>query len=493
MKRLAAILLTAITILALALVPQAAADDPKPKKESAVSQSVDASCRVVTGSSSLGTAVRLLGTAIAGRDACDAVGDKVEETVEEYWQSVWNSVIGDIIRSAVDVVKWLLRTVFTVALLGPSLKLEDTGLFEEDAKFSGMLVWLGWVIAAFGTMWNIGKAALTGKPQDWGRVLIGYAQNALLSGVGLTVVVLLLKLSDALTTGLVNTTFEDKSFERLITVLMPAAVLNPVLVLGIVQVLLLVGIVQLVLIFLRESAIPIQCLLLPIAGAGLMGGESMRGWTPKLVTSICTVIAYKPIVAAIICTGFAEVGRSHSLIEWLRGVATLCLAVIAPGPLTKLFAPLGAEIGAGLNGGGALGAAANMAGSYLGKGGGGGPDPDPDPDPSGGGGGDAGGTDAVSHAQYVEKSMGPQTQGDPAEAGDDAVAQSSRNAQVPAQGGPEGAVGGVGGTEAATGVAATTTTAAATGGATLALQVLDGVNDAVHDAASTMGDGGSKT
>ncbi|MGW6877430.1 hypothetical protein [Streptomyces xanthophaeus] len=493
MKRLAAILLAAVAILALALVPQAAADNPKPKKDGAVSQGVDVGCRVVTGASALGTAARLVGTAIAGRDACDVVGDKVEEKVEEYWQSVWDSVIGDIIRSAVDVVKWLLRSVFTMALLGPSLKLEDTGLFEKDAKFSGMLVWLGWVIAAFGTMWSIGKAALSGKAQDWGRVLIGYAQNALLSGIGLTAVVLLLKLSDALTTGLVNATFEDKTFDRLIAVLMPAAVLNPVLVIGIVQVLLIVGIVQLVLIFLRESAIPIQCLLLPIAGAGLMGGESTRSWTPKLVTSICTVIAYKPIVAVIICTGFAEVGRAHSFIEWLRGVATLCLAVIAPGPLTKLFAPLGAEIGAGLNGGGALGAAANMAGSYLGgKGGGGGDDPDPDPS-GGGGGGGGGGTDAVSQSQYVEKSMGPQNQGDPGEAGQDALAQSSRNAQVPAQGGPEGAVGGVGGTEAATGMAATSTAAAATGGATLALQVLDGVNDAVQGAASTMGDGGNNT
>ncbi|MFJ3519780.1 hypothetical protein [Streptomyces sp. NPDC090131] len=489
MKRIVSVLLAAAAILALALVPQAAATDPKPKKDGAVSQGVDVGCRVVTGSSTLGTAARIIGTAIAGRDACDAVGDKVEEKVEEYWQRVWDSVIGDLLRSAEDVVKWLLRTVFTMALLGPSLNLADTGLFEKDAKISGMLVWLGWVIAAFGTMWSIGKAALSGKAQDWGRVLIGYVQNALLSGVGLTVVVMLLKLGDALTTGIVNATFEDKTFDRLVAVMMPAAVLNPVMVLGIVQVLLLVGIVQLVMIFLRESAIPIQCMLLPIAGAGLMGGESTRSWTPKLVTSICTVIVYKPIVAVIICAGFGEFGRAHSFVEWMRGLATLCLAVIAPGPLTKLFAPLGAEIGAGLNGGGALGAAANMAGSYIGGKGG---NDDPDPSGGGGGGGGDGGTDVVSQAQYVEKSMGPQNQGDPGEVGQDALAQTSRNsAQVPAQGGPDAALGGVGGTEA--GLAATSTAAVATGGASLGLQVLDGVNDAAQGAASTMGDGGNNT
>ncbi|MGW2681092.1 hypothetical protein [Streptomyces sp. NPDC001436] len=495
MKRLVSVLLAAVALWVLALVPQAAADDPKPKKDGAVSQGVEVGCQVVTGATSLGAAARLIGTAIAGRDACDAVGDKVEEKVEEYWQSVWDSVIGDILRSAEDVVKWLLRTVFTLALLGPSLNLADTGLFERDAKFSGMLVWLGWVIAALGTMWSVGKAALSGKAQDWGRVLIGYTQNALLSGLGLTVVVLLLKLSDALTTGIVNATFDDKTFTRLVEVLMPAAVLNPMMVLGIVSILLIIGLVQLVLIFLRESAIPIQCVLLPIAGAGLMGGESTRSWTPKLVTSICTVIAYKPIIAVIICTGFGEFGHAHTVVEWLRGVATLCLAVIAPGPLTKLFAPLGAEIGAGLNSGGALGAAANMAGSYLGgKGGndGGGPDPDPS-GPGGGGGGDSG-TDVVAQSQYLEKSMGPQTQGDPGEAGQDALDQTSHTGpQVPAQGSPDAALGaGVGG-EAATGLAATGAAAAATGGVALAFQVLDGVNDAVQDAASTMGDGGNHT
>ncbi|MFE9222356.1 hypothetical protein ACFYN3_39405 [Streptomyces lavendulae] len=483
--------MAAAAILALVLAPQAAADDPKPKKDGAVSQGVEAGCRAVTASSSLATAARLIGTAVAGREACDVVGDKAEEKVEAYWQSVWDSVIGDILRSAQDVVEWLLRTVFTMALVGPSLDLADTGLFDKGAKFSGMLVWLGWVIAAFGTMWNIGKAAVSGKAQDWGRVLIGYAQNALLSGLGLTAVVLLLRLSDALTTGIVNATFKDQTFTRLVEVMMPAAVLNPMMVLGIVVILLLIGIVQLVLIFLRESAIPIQCLLLPIAGAGLMGGESTRSWTPKLVTSICTVIAYKPIVAVIICTGFGEVGRAHSFVEWLRGVATLALAVIAPGPLTKLFTPIGAEIGAGLNGGGALGAAANLAASYGRGGNGGGPDAGGGGGGGGGGDGD-GGTDVVSQAQYVEKSMGPQNQGDRGEPGQEALAQTSRTgAQVPAQGGP-GAEGEAG-IAAEAGLAATSTAAVATGGVALGLQVLDGVNQTIQGAASTMGDGGTTT
>lgn len=52
--------------------PQAAAD-PKPKKDDVVSQGMDVGCRVVTGSSPLGTAARIIGTAVAGRNACDAV------------------------------------------------------------------------------------------------------------------------------------------------------------------------------------------------------------------------------------------------------------------------------------------------------------------------------------------------------------------------------------------------------------------------------------
>lgn len=425
--------------------------------------------------------------------------------MEEWWQAIWDSVIGDILRSAIDAVKWLLRTMLTLALMGPSLDLAETGLFERDASLGGMLVWMGWVIAAFGAMWQIGKAAVTGQGKYWGEFLRGFALNALLSGIGLTLVVSLLKLGDAISAGILKVTFDDdEGIEQVIAVMVPAAVVNPVLVGGIALVMLVVGFTQLVLIFLRQSAIPIQCLLLPIAGAGLMGGKTTQAWAPKLITSICMVIAYKPIVTVIICVGFAEVGNAGTVVEWMRGLATLLLAVLAPGPLAKIFSAFGAELGGGVSAGGAMGGLLGMAAGAGGKAMGDTPGP--------AGPGDSGGrpaseekpssssgeqeADPVGQARYVEQSMGPQGGGGGTGGGTSVPSQ--RPGLAAAEGSTAGS--GMAGAAAETGTATGTSTAAAAGtgvaaaapGVGLALQVMDGVNDAVQNAASEIGDGGTK-
>lgn len=496
-RRLIALLLALTAFLGVMGAPPAAADGP-------IGNGVEIACKIGSGP--------ILGSIldkVADEDLCDKVGDATEKAMKQAWKAVWDSVLGDVIRSAIDVGRWQLKKVLTVALLGPSLNLEETGLFGENASLAGMLVWLGWVIATFGLMWQLGKMAVTGQMKYAGQALVGWVQNALLTGIGLTIVAALLKLGDVMTVGLVDKVFDGVPYERIVKVLLPAGVLNPILMLGVVQVMLIVGFIQMILIFLRQSAIPIQCLLLPIAGAGRVGGDATRQWAPRLITSIFVVIVYKPILAVIICTGFAEFGHSQTLVEWLRGVATLVLGVLAPGPLTKLFAPLGAEIGAGLSAGGAMGAAAS-AGAYIG-GRSGGSDKGGDSD------GGAEPTSAVEHARYVEQTMGSQRSGEPDSRGE-AVVHASRTeagAKVPAQAGAgnaaagaetgaaagagAGAGAGAAGAGAGTGAAAG---GAAAGGAAAAgpagaavgvtIQVLDGINDAVQGASDTMGDGGNK-
>ncbi|MFD7753268.1 hypothetical protein [Streptomyces sp. NPDC059757] len=490
MKRILALLLAAVAALCVLTPSPAVADGP-------IHDGVEIACELG------GTGA--IGSILGSDDLCDVVGDVVEKKVKDEWKSVWDSVIGDVIRSSQDVAKWMLKILLTLALQGPSLNLEATGLFGQDASLAGMLVWLGWVIASLGLMWQLGKMAVTGQMKYAGQAMLGFLQNALITGVGVTVVAMLLKLGDAMTTGLVNVTFDNdgEAYERIVKVMIPAGIANPITVLGVVQVLFWVGLIQLVMVFLRQSAIPLQCLLLPIAGAGRMGGDATRQWAPRLITSILVVIAYKPILAIIICTGFAEFGHSSTLSEWLRGVATLVLGVLAPGPLSKLFAPLGAEMGAGLSAGGALGAAAG-AGAYLGKAVGG------DGASSGGGGGGGEPTTAVEHARYVEQSMGTRGGQSPdGDAGGEAVAQAARNdagAQVPAARSAEagattgaqtagaGAAGaeaaGVGaGSGAAAGTAAAGGAAAAAGPVAIGIQVLDGVNDAVKGASGAIGGG----
>ncbi|MFG2884881.1 hypothetical protein ACGFYV_21765 [Streptomyces sp. NPDC048297] len=487
MKRLAALLLALVAALSVSVsAPQpAAADDGDGW--------IGGGVRIACTASGVGLFDTIAGAVQGKTDAgiCKKVGKEVSEKVHKAWKDVQESLLGDVILSATDSEKWVIKKVLTLSLLGPSLDLRKTGLFGRDATLAGMLTWLGLVIASFGAMWQIGKMAITGQSRHVGRAMLGWVESTFMSAVGVGLVAVMLSAGDALTSSLVNATFDGKAYDRIVTVMVPEGVSNPITMLCIVAILLLVGIIQLILVFLRQSAIPIQCLLLPVAGGGRAGGETTRQWAPKLITSICVVIAYKPILAVIICTGFAEFGESQTLAEWLRGCATLILAVIAPGPLTRLFAPFGEAVGAGLAAGG-VGGALGMAGNYLGNsisggagasaGSGGGGGSGDGKGGHGGDGGDGAPADPVSHAQRVQQSMGSQNPSEPGgEGGKGGDAQAAPS--VPSQSAGQDAAASTG-ASAGQGAAA-----AATGGATVAIQVLDGVNNTAHNG----GQNGSNT
>ncbi|GKQ36559.1 hypothetical protein ALMP_31000 [Streptomyces sp. A012304] len=483
--------LVAVLMVAVAGSELAVADDGP------ISSGISGACKVTQTTSPIGIVTNIV-TSGAGYDLCDKVGDSVESKVKEEWSNVWDSVLGDVVKSAADVTKWIIKKVLTVALLGPSLDLEATGLFGKDATLAGMMTWLGLVIATAGAMWQVGKMAITGQAKHVGRAMLGWMESTVLSALGVGLVALLLIAGDALTAGLVNATFEDdgKAYETIVAVMVPAAIKNPVTMLCVVLVLLLVGFIQLILVFLRQSAIPIQCLLLPVAAGGRVGGDATRQWAPRLITSILVVIAYKPILAVIICVGFAEFGTATTLAEWLRGCATLILAILAPGPLTRIFAPFGEAVGAGMAAGGIGGALGSAAGYFTGRQG-------KDGDADGG----ARPTNAVEHAAYVEQNMGRQGRGGEGggEAGRDAQAQAQRNeaGRVPGQGGApsEGAPTGVGGgvsggapggqTGGAPGGMAGKGASTAAGGAAIGIQFLDGVNNTMQSASGQIGNGGN--
>ncbi|MFE2492050.1 hypothetical protein ACFXGR_54675 [Streptomyces mirabilis] len=499
-RRFAAILLALVAVFGVSVVSA-----PQPARaDGIIGNTIEGACRIGTGpvlGTILHTGGKLTGIGgLTGSDMCDAVGDAGEKAIKAAWKNVWDSVLGDMIKSAQDVTRWVIKKVLTFALLGPSVDLKGTGLWTGKATLAGMLVWLGLVIAAAGVIWQLAKMAVTGKAQHAGVAMRGWVENFFLSALGVSLFAFLLTLGDALSAGLVNATFKDdgQAYERIIAVLLPAGVSNPITLLCIVGVLLLIGFVLMVMIFLRQSAIPIICLLIPVAGGGRTGGEATRKWAPSLITSGMVIVAYKPMIAVIICTGFAEFGHARTLAEWLRGCATLVLAVIAPGPLTKIFAPFGAAVGAGMSAGGAGGALTAAAGYFAGKAGG-------DGDDGGSGGGGDNSSTVLDHVRRVEQSMGSQGgnggSGEEGGQGADAQTQAARNeagARVPGQtAGAEGAAGvdaaaaGAGAGAGAAGAGAGAGAAAAAGPAGIAvaagIQVLDGVNDAVQGASGTMG------
>ncbi|MFF2331868.1 hypothetical protein, partial [Streptomyces sp. NPDC058103] len=101
----------------------------------------------------------------------------------------------------------------------------------------------------------LGKMAVTGQVKHLGRAMTGWVENIVLSAIGVSLFALLLVAADALSAGLVNATFADdgKAYERILAVMMPNGISNPILMLGVVQVLLIVGFIQLVMVFLRRG------------------------------------------------------------------------------------------------------------------------------------------------------------------------------------------------------------------------------------------------
>ncbi|MET8540253.1 hypothetical protein ABZW03_06305 [Kitasatospora sp. NPDC004799] len=470
--RIAAVLL-ALTVVfggSTATAPSAAADD------GVVGSIVEFGCE----QTAVGMVERIFDT-----DWCESAGKATDKAVKEEWNSIWTSALGDWLKAAVELCRTLMATTLTIALKGPSLRLESTGLWTGNAVLAGMMAWLGLMVSVFGFIWQAGRMAVTGQAKHLLRAASGWGQNAMLSIFGVSLVALLLAAGDALTDGLVQGVFHDDktAFDNIVTTMVPDGIVNPVVVAGGAAVLILVGFIQLMLVFLRNSAIPIQCLLLPIAGAGRVGGDATQKWVTKLISSILVGIAYKPILAVIICVGFTEFEQSNGFAAWLRGLATLMLGILAPGPLTRVFASLSEELGSGMAGSGAIGAVGAI-GAMAGRG-----SSEIAGNTAEGVGGNQPAT-AVEHAKRVEQSMpkGKATDED----GSDALAQASRTGagRIPrpgVSGDGTGSAAGAGeapGAAGAAGVAGTVATATGTGPV---IQVLDGLDQAVHRGAGEIG------
>ncbi|MFE3455900.1 hypothetical protein ACFXKD_00015 [Nocardiopsis aegyptia] len=119
---------------------------------------------------------------------------------------------------------------------------------------------------------------------------------------------------------------------------------------------LLMSLVQGLLLFVRESALPILVLLFPIAAAGQLGPASSRRWLPNVIAMIATMLAYKPMVALIFAVGFTTASMSPGIVDILRGLLILFLGVVAPGVMLKAFKPLAASA---VEGAGSFGSTVN--------------------------------------------------------------------------------------------------------------------------------------
>ncbi|MEV6672865.1 hypothetical protein [Streptomyces sp. NPDC051162] len=373
----------------------------------------------------------------------------------------------------------------------------------NSVSLQAILFGIGVMIATLLTIIQGIRTMIRRKGTPLVEALQGLMIAVLTCAIGITVIDSLLVASDTLTEAILDVSFNGRgNAPDVIAAALLPAMANPIAVISMAVIVLLVGLCQVVLLFLRQAAIPIQGLILPIAAAGQVGGSSTRQWLPRLATAIMTVIAYKPLAAIIISVGFIEMDNAPTMVDWIRGVVTLVLSVFALKSLMAVFAPLGVAMTSG-GGGAILGGALSMAGSFLGarKGGSSGP------------------TSATDHADYMNRNNNPPPPGGPPPppppppggGGEPAVQHSRRGDNDPPgnggpQGGPESGLPGAPGTGGPGGPAGTEGAAAAGGakgagagsgaGAAgpvgIAIVAAETAHKGIQSAANTMTEGNKK-
>ncbi|WP_424216689.1 hypothetical protein ACN20G_31710 (plasmid) [Streptomyces sp. BI20] len=286
---------------------------------------------------------------------CGESSGPIDSMVSSVQDFMWDSTLAPFIDAGVELAQGLIVRALALALTLPTVNLGQNGLFGKGTVLPGMMAGVGCCVAVFCLLWQAGRAALSGRVGFLGIAFRGFAINAVLCAGGLGLISGLLRLGDAMALGLVRSTLGDPdgAFRRITGVLVVSPELNPVGVAAALVVVLIVSFGLMLTVFLREALVPLQCLLLPIASAGQIGGAVTRAWLPRLVTSVMVVVVYKPMVALIVCAGFTQVGHSGVLLEWVRGVATIVLALFAPVALSGLFSPVGHRVGNALADGGA--------------------------------------------------------------------------------------------------------------------------------------------
>ncbi|MFJ2110795.1 hypothetical protein ACIOEX_02510 [Streptomyces sp. NPDC087850] len=451
-----------------------------------------------------GGAVECVKQAVKG---VEKTGEVVKDGASAATKALANTVIGDAAKSMAEFAGEFMRVTFGWWLMTDSVQIKDSGVLGDpdqpndptkSLSLHALMVGIGAGIATILVMFQGIKMTIQRKGAPLAQIIQGLLINVVVSAAGVGIIDALLIASDQLTKAILYVGFGGGTDvpARMAAIMLPA-IGNPMGLLVVALISLLVGGVQVVMLFLRQAAIPIQALLLPIAGAGQVGGDSSRQWLPRLFTAIMVIITYKPMAALIISVGFTEMAYGNGIIDFVRGVVTLVLSVIALKSLMALFAPLGMSMGSAVAAGGGLGGALSMVGSAMGSqmGGAGG-------DGGGAGGGGGGGSSAASHAADMERS-GPASSGGEGDSSEGSGAIQQASGSVPQQGGNAAAAGGESaaaaeGATAAAGAgqaaaaggssaAASTATAAAGGPVGIALVAAEAGKQAVSKAGGTVG------
>ncbi len=333
-----------------------------------------------------------IGGILGGIGLCSSAGSVISDAVGDLFDAMVLNPAASDVSGASDSE---LQQLFSWWLEWPSVSVS-----ASDFGLDAPPMWIAEVVAIILLMQQGVRMIMRRKGAPLMQAVEGLIKFAFMVAAGEGLLASLLAGGDAMTTWILNTGFgcpasgcDNATLAKGLTAGFSVSNAGTAALLEVVFgiLLMLVGFIQLVLLIIRQSAIPIQAAMIPIAAAGQIGDGKPQQWQGKLWGSMFGVILYKPIAAFVIAIGYREVTTATGFRELITGFVTLTLSIFSLPSMVKLFAPIVGAASGAAGGGGLLGVAGEammlkrMSGAGGGGGGGGGEAPS---------GGDSGGASA---------------------------------------------------------------------------------------------------
>lgn len=291
----------------------------------------------------------------------DWVAGKISEMASDALQEAAN-YIG-------KAVVWLLSEFAKVFNSASTIDLEQTGI----GSVTGLMTALSVVIATFLLLLQFGKVSLSQRGEPAATAFAGLAKWAVISSVYVLATQTALTWSDAVSTWIINYTFEGGGsgeadataamqhqlgtlFGGLITGGGGAATVGGALITGegvaaaAVGVIIVIGIVCILAIgalwlevLLRQAGIMILVATMPVVLAGQMS-DSTQEWWPRARNALIALILMKPMIVTCFAIGFGAMAEGKGAQNMFVGLVIFLLACFAWPVLAKFmtFSTVGA-------------------------------------------------------------------------------------------------------------------------------------------------------
>ncbi|WP_225844927.1 hypothetical protein [Streptomyces sp. HPF1205] len=317
---------------------------------------VDGGCKVNNG---------VLGSVCNGIEGAGHAAKKAYDVAKDPAGAIASAGFDAVARKFGSAATAILGQLMPAFLHVSTIDLRHAGI---SSTYS--LTWaLSATVAVLLLLWQFTKLALTGQGAAAATAITGLAKWALICIAALAVTQTALTASDEVSDAIISSYYADgkKDFQRRInnafghfftTPQENTAMVFLFAVLAILVVLVLWGEM-----LLRQAALQVLLVVMPVVTAGSMM-DGTKEWWPKARNAVVSLVLVKPVVVLIFVIGFRETGQSADLRPFLVGLLTILLGALAWPSLAKFMTFTSVGSGGGLASG-LLGAAGGTAGSMF--------------------------------------------------------------------------------------------------------------------------------